>query len=68
MPLEILEHVYVGLVLEHLCKSFDCSCMAESLFEDIDIFVIDSMSNESYIVLDCRFTPTKHKGNSAQIF
>ena len=68
MPLEILEHVYVGLVLEHLCKSLDCSCMTESLFEDIDIFVIDSMSNESYIVLDCRFTPTKHKGNSAQIF
>ena len=68
MPLETLEHIYVRLVLEHLCKSLDCSCMAESLFEDIDIFVIDSMSNESYIVLDCRFTPTKHKGNFAQIF
>src|SRR5436190_23135814 len=52
MPFETLEHVYVGLVLEHLCKSLDCSCMAESLFDDIDIFVIDCMSNESYIVLD----------------
>src|SRR5436190_18832991 len=52
MPFETLEHVYVGLVLEHLCKSLDCSCMAESLFDDIDIFVIDCMSNESYVVLN----------------
>ena len=51
MPLEILEHVYVGLVLEHLCKSLEFSCMAEGLYDDIDIFVIDYMSNESYIVL-----------------
>ena len=41
MPLEILEHVYVGLVLEHLGKSLDCSCMAESHFDDVYIFSVD---------------------------
>ena len=42
--------------------------MAKSLFDDIDIFVMDSMSNESYIVLDCRFTPTKHKETLPKFF
>jgi len=51
MPLGIFDHVYDGLVLEHLCKSFELSCMAEGLYDDIDIFVMDYMSNESYIVL-----------------
>ena len=41
MPLETLDYVYVGLVLEHLCKSLDCSCMAESLFDDVYIFGVD---------------------------
>ena len=51
MPLDTLDHVYVGLVLEHLCKILELSCMADSLYDDIDIFVIDYLSNESYIVL-----------------
>ena len=41
MPLVILKHVYIGLVLEYLCKSLECSCMAEGLFEDVYIFVMD---------------------------
>ena len=68
MPLETLDHVYAGLVLEHLCKRLDCLCMAESLFDDIYIFSMDYLLNESYIVLKYCFTPTKHKENSAQIF
>ena len=47
MPLETLEHVYVGLVLEHLCKSFNCSYMAEGLFDDIYIFAMHYLPNES---------------------
>ena len=41
MPLAILKHVYVELVLEHLCKSLELSCMAEGLLMMFMIFVVD---------------------------
>ena len=45
MPLAILKHVYVGLVLEHLCKSLELSCMAEGLLMMFIFFVVDYMRN-----------------------
>src|SRR3954462_1804086 len=51
MPLEILEHVYVGLVLEHLCKSFDCSCMAEGLFDDN--YILLWIASKMRVILCC---------------
>ena len=47
MPLAILKHVYVGLVLKHLCKSLELSCMAEGLFDESYNLVIDYMLIES---------------------
>ena len=41
IPLETLDYVYVGLVLEHLCKSLDCSSMAESPFDVVYTFSVD---------------------------
>ena len=51
MPLVLWNMIMLDMVLEHLCKSLELSCMAEGLYDEIDIFVIDYMSNESYIVL-----------------
>ena len=45
MPLETLDHVYVGLVLEHLCKSLELSGMAEGLLMMFIFFVVDYMRN-----------------------
>ena len=45
MPLTILKHVYVGLVLEYLCKSLELSCMAEGLLMMFIFFIVDYMRN-----------------------
>ena len=47
MLLVLLEHVYVGLVLEHPLRSFIRSCVAEGPFDDVYIFVVDYMLNKS---------------------
>ena len=45
MPLAILKQVYIGLVLEHLCKSLEISCMAEGLLMMFIFFVVEYMRN-----------------------
>ena len=45
MPLAMLKHVYVGLVLKHLCKSLELSCMAEGLLMMFIFFFVDYMRN-----------------------
>ena len=52
MPLAILKHVYVGLVLEHLCKSLELSCMAEGLLMIFIFFVVDYIYIESYACVE----------------
>ena len=56
------------MVLEHPCRSLEHSCVAEGPFDDSYIFVVDCIPKERYDILKCRFTLTKHKGNSVQIF
>ena len=45
MPLAILKHVYGVLVLEHLFKSLELSCMAEGLLMMFIFFVVNYMRN-----------------------
>ena len=45
MPLAILTHVYLGLVLEHICKSLELSCMVEGLLMMFIFFVVGYMRN-----------------------
>ena len=68
MPLVILKHVDVGLVLEHPLRSFISLCVAEGPFYESYNVVVDYILNDRVDVLECHFTPTKHKENSAQIF
>jgi hypothetical protein len=50
MPLVFWNMIMLDMVLEHLCKSLELSCMAEGLFEDVYIFDMDYMLNKSYML------------------
>ena len=39
--------IMLDMVLEHLCKSLELSYMAEGLFDDIYIFAMHYLLNES---------------------
>ena len=45
MPLVLLRYVVLDMVLEHLCKSLELSCMAEGLLMMFIFFVVDYMRN-----------------------
>ena len=53
------------MVLEHPLRSLELSRGAEGPFMEFYIFVVDYVQNERYDMLKYRFTPTKHKENSA---
>ena len=55
MPLETLEHVYVGLVLEHPLRSFISICVAEGPFDESYNVAVDYMLIDRVDVLECRF-------------
>ena len=40
-PCDIGTRLCLNMVLEHISKSLECSCMAEGPFEDVYIFVMD---------------------------